>query len=257
VPAGEFIIEAVRFGVEEATANGISVEVVLYTDNQCPPDRGREPIEIARQGVAVDLADEGTQLTVQFPSAPVLPANSDLVVEIAQVDDGVAGSFAFLPMSNPAGQCGPSYIRAPDCGALDWTDLADFAPGFPDAHLIQLVNPHLTPTPIPTPSATPTATSTPTATPTPSPELCGDVNRSGSVNIGDALLAGQFDVGLRECGVAPFDGEENCDVAPAPAGNGSCNIGDALFMGQCDVGLRSCNFSCTPFACPAAAAAAE
>src|SRR2546422_6213922 len=75
---------------------------------------------------------------------------------------------------------------------------------------------------------------------------CGDVNGDGVVNIGDALVVAQFDVGLRQCGVAPFIHPEVCDVN----GDGACNIGDALRMAQCDVGLISFAFTCGPFTCP-------
>src|SRR6266403_324502 len=74
---------------------------------------------------------------------------------------------------------------------------------------------------------------------------CGDVNGDGVVNLGDALVVAQFDVGLRQCGVAPFSHPEVCDVNR----DGACNIGDALRMAQCDVGLISCAFTCTPFVC--------
>ncbi len=75
---------------------------------------------------------------------------------------------------------------------------------------------------------------------------CGDVSGDRVVNIGDALLVAQFDVGIRPCGVAPFSHPEVCDVN----GDGACNIGDALRMAQCDVGLISCAFTCRPFTCP-------
>src|SRR5439155_12551185 len=76
--------------------------------------------------------------------------------------------------------------------------------------------------------------------------VCGDVNGDGAVNIGDALVVAQYDVGLRTCGQAPFSYPEACDVN----GDGACNIGDALKMAQCDVGLISCAFTCRPFVCP-------
>ena len=76
--------------------------------------------------------------------------------------------------------------------------------------------------------------------------MCGDVNGDGVVNIGDALLTAQYDVGLRPCGQAPFSHPELCDVNRDAA----CNIGDALKMAQCDVGLISCAFVCDPFSCP-------
>jgi len=75
---------------------------------------------------------------------------------------------------------------------------------------------------------------------------CGDVNGDGVVNIGDALLVTQFDVGLRQCGAVPFSHPEVCDVNR----DGACNIGDALRIAQCDVGVTSCAFTCKPFTCP-------
>jgi hypothetical protein len=74
---------------------------------------------------------------------------------------------------------------------------------------------------------------------------CGDVNGDGIVNVSDALVVAQFDVGLRPCGEAPFTHPEACDVN----GDGACNVGDALRIAQCDVGLISCTFTCRPFAC--------
>jgi len=76
---------------------------------------------------------------------------------------------------------------------------------------------------------------------------CSDVNGDGVVNIGDALVVAQFDVGVRQCRVAPFSHPEVCDVNR----DGACNIGDALRIAQCDVGLIPCAFTCGPFDCPA------
>jgi len=100
-------------------------------------------------------------------------------------------------------------------------------------------------------STTTTTTTRPTTTTTTSSTTtttiaCGDVNGDGAVNIADALLTAQYDVGLRPCGQAPFGHPQVCDVNSDAA----CNIGDALRMAQCDVGLVSCVFSCRPFTCP-------
>src|SRR2546422_142536 len=73
---------------------------------------------------------------------------------------------------------------------------------------------------------------------------CGDVNGDGVVNIGDALIVAEFDVGLRQC--SQLAHPEACDVN----GDGACNIDDALRIAQCDVGLISCAFTCGPFTCP-------
>ena len=97
-----------------------------------------------------------------------------------------------------------------------------------------------------TPTTTTRPTSSTTTTTTTAPPICGDVNGDRVVNIGDALLIAQFDVGLRQCGAAPFSQPAVCDVN----GDGACNIGDALRTAQCDVGLISCAFTCRSFSCP-------
>src|SRR5207249_6325564 len=53
------------------------------------------------------------------------------------------------------------------------------------------------------------------------PISCGGVNGDGIVNIGDALVVAQFDVGLRPC--SQLEHPEVCDVNR----DGACNIGDA------------------------------
>jgi len=85
----------------------------------------------------------------------------------------------------------------------------------------------------------------PTTTTTVAAVLCGDVNGDGVVNIGDALVVAEFDVGVRQC--SQLIHPEACDVN----GDGACNIDDALRIAQCDVGLiSSCTFSCRSFQCP-------
>src|SRR5438034_6802125 len=72
---------------------------------------------------------------------------------------------------------------------------------------------------------------------------CGDVTGDGVVNIGDALVVAQLDVGVRQC--SQLAHPEACDVN----GDGACNIGDALRMAQSDVGAIPCAFTCRLFAC--------
>src|SRR5262249_6684309 len=63
--------------------------------------------------------------------------------------------------------------------------------------------------------------------------ICGDVDHTQGVNIGDALIVAQYDVGFRQCGGGTFVDPAVCDVNE----DGGCDIGDALRMAQCDVGL--------------------
>src|SRR5207302_5689401 len=81
-------------------------------------------------------------------------------------------------------------------------------------------------------AASPTTTTTVAAVP------CGDANGDGVVNICDALVVAEFDVGLRQC--SQLAHPDACDVN----GDGACNIDDALRMAQCDVGLISCAITC-------------
>jgi hypothetical protein len=75
LPPGDLVIDAVGFGVQIATAEGIAIDVVLYADgNGCPPDTGPDPTEFARETVMVDAADEGRFLTVPFPGGPASAA---------------------------------------------------------------------------------------------------------------------------------------------------------------------------------------
>ena len=144
VPVGQNLtINSVTFGVQQASIDGINIDVVLYLDcNGCPPDQpGGDAEVLATQSLVVNMADVGSMITVEFPAGPVVAAGSDLIVEIVSVDDGtVPPEFQFRAMSNLNGQCGPSYIRTPDgdCGLVGWVDLASI--GFPDAHLIQVIS---------------------------------------------------------------------------------------------------------------------
>ncbi|MCH7721418.1 MAG: hypothetical protein IH988_10610, partial [Planctomycetes bacterium] len=138
-------INSVTFGVQQATVDGINIDVVLWVDSDgCPPVQpGVDAAVLASQSLVVNMADEGSMITVEFPAGPVVPAGHDFIVEIVSVDDGtVPPFFSFRAMSNPNGQCGPSYIRTPDgsCGLDGWEDLAEVGMGFPDAHLIQVIS---------------------------------------------------------------------------------------------------------------------
>jgi len=62
----------------------------------------------------------------------------DMVVELLSVDCNVADCFLFYIGMNDLGQTAPTYWTNPSCGAFEPLDLAGV--GFPDAHLIMVVN---------------------------------------------------------------------------------------------------------------------
>jgi len=144
VPPGDFEINSVTFGVQQADIDGIQIDMVIYSDNDgCPPPAAVFPgnaVEIAREPVIVNTADVGTFITVPFPifGGPTILSGNAMIVEFEQVQDGtVPPVFFFRPISNMNGQCGSSYLRAAPCGIIGWIPLVDI--GFPDAHLIQIV----------------------------------------------------------------------------------------------------------------------
>src|SRR5690606_5954185 len=105
----DFHVREVTFGVESLTATAL-ITVNLYTldgelrfDNLTPI--GSRTEQLTFQAL--------TMVTV--PVRGTAPAGSTLVVEIAAPD--LTGQGAFFPGSNPAGESGPSYVAAPDCGA--------------------------------------------------------------------------------------------------------------------------------------------
>jgi len=99
--------------------------------------------------------------------------------------------------------------------------------------------PKATPTPTltATPTATPTATSTRTTTTlvtltpttTPLPNLLGDANSSGIIDIVDALMTAQYSIGLNPPNFNLAAADVNCSA--------SINIVDALIIAQYYVGL--------------------
>jgi endo-1,3-1,4-beta-glycanase ExoK len=80
-----------------------------------------------------------------------------------------------------------------------------------------------------TPEPTMTPTTVPTSVPTNAPVTLGDVNKSGSIDIVDALLVAQYYVGLNPSNFDIGAADTNC--------NGSIDIVDALLIAQYSVGL--------------------
>jgi hypothetical protein len=164
-------ISSISFGVEQSSGNGLGqdLDVVLWTNNGAPfPGGTLEPLAIFFLTIIND-----SSFFVQIPlDQTTVPAGTlELVMEVSS-PDGVANGNVFFIGSNSAGQTGPSYIQAADCGWPDPVDLASI--GFPDMHIVFNVDgscPGGTPTPTPTvtPTASPRPTPTPRARPTPRP----------------------------------------------------------------------------------------
>ncbi|MCH8880871.1 MAG: hypothetical protein IID34_13450 [Planctomycetes bacterium] len=145
---GALTINSVTVGIQQATIDGITVNVNIYTDNNgCPPEEpGVDGILIAQSSTVVGPADEGTFITLSFPGV-VIPAGVDVIVEVETPDDGFFGSpnFFFRSMANNGGQCEANYLRAAPCtagGANIWRNMnTDVGAGaFADTHLAISIN---------------------------------------------------------------------------------------------------------------------
>ncbi len=136
-------INSVTFGIEQATIEDIQVNVNLYLDGDgCPASGFGSTAElIAGETIFVGTADAGTMKTVNFAPGAVFTAGSSLIVEIEAPADGMQDPLhAFRSGANELGQCRANYLRAAQCGNVDWTDMAALAGGdFADTALVMSV----------------------------------------------------------------------------------------------------------------------
>jgi hypothetical protein len=121
--------------VNAPSATGQPLTVNLYTSNQ--PFPTGFPGALTLIGTAsVMVADQaGTILNV--PVTGTAAAGSQLVVEVFTPNGEAAGNFFFVG-SNAAGESGPSYISAADCGITTPTPTS--AIGFPEMQIVMNVN---------------------------------------------------------------------------------------------------------------------
>ncbi len=128
----DFDITSVDVGIELAQAGG---------------DTGAQPMTVALHtldgdlqsanlttvaSVDIDVADQANTV-LEVPIAARVSAAELLVVEV-MIPNGQGAGHSFFIGSNNAGQSGPSFIRAPDCGVGEPGDAANL--GFPNMHLV-------------------------------------------------------------------------------------------------------------------------
>jgi hypothetical protein len=117
------------------TGNSQPVTINLYTSSTAFPTG--YPGSLTLIGTtSIMVADQsGTVLNV--PITATAPAGSQLVVEVFTPSGEKVGNFFFIG-SNSAGETGPSYILAADCGIT--TPTATSAIGFPEMQIVMNVN---------------------------------------------------------------------------------------------------------------------
>ncbi|MFN7550704.1 MAG: hypothetical protein ACK558_03890 [Pseudomonadota bacterium] len=126
VCAVELAIESSNAG-DPATSQPLTINLYSQTGGAFPGGT-RTPI-----GTATVQVPDGGLRGFSVPVTGSVPAGQSLVVEALLPNGQPAGHSMFLG-SNAAGQSGPSFLRAPACGAAAPATLA--ALGFPNVHMI-------------------------------------------------------------------------------------------------------------------------
>ena len=131
-PSG-FSACGVRLGIETANAAGVGttqpLTVRIYSNTG-----GAFPAGTRTQvGTAtVNVADQALTL-LDVPVSGTVPPGAELIAEVFTPSGQVAGHSFFIG-SNAAGQSGPGYIQASDCGLAAPATFG--AIGFPNLHLV-------------------------------------------------------------------------------------------------------------------------
>ncbi len=126
-------IQEIEFGVDQLTLGvpSIGLTANVYTLNGSLSYANMTLVGSGVLDVTADIDDE----IVSIPLDAFVAADATIVVGVEYPDSG-DGSF-FFPGANAAGQSGPSYIAAADCGLSDPVSYA--AINFPDHHLVMNV----------------------------------------------------------------------------------------------------------------------
>lgn len=111
-----FTVERIDFGVEEANAGAGTSQTVQA--NAYTLTGALNTANLTRIAGNVAAVNDQALGTVMVPMTPtgVAPAGSTLVIELFIPDGTAAGNIIFLG-SNSSAETGPSYLRAPSCGA--------------------------------------------------------------------------------------------------------------------------------------------
>jgi hypothetical protein len=143
-----FSVTQVDFGVELAETSTGGPFVVTVRLHTIPNAAALTTANMTLIGTANVNVPDGTSLVIfQVPIAAAVaaPLLDDLVVEILTPDGRPTDQRLFIG-SNSAGQTAPSFIRAPDCGIAQPTNLAGI--GFPGMHVYMAVTGNEAGTPV-------------------------------------------------------------------------------------------------------------
>ena len=143
-------IDSVDIGIETAAGAGGTQPVVvnLYSIPNASALDFANMINIGT--LATNIADVTNVVHNFVVTGTINGATDDLVVELF-TPDGQAAGHSFFIGSNTAGQIAPTFLTAANCGITSPTDTA--AIGFPNMHVVMVVNASTAalapPTPVP------------------------------------------------------------------------------------------------------------
>ncbi|WP_369370482.1 carboxypeptidase regulatory-like domain-containing protein [Promicromonospora sp. Populi] len=126
----DFEVSEVSFGVEEATAQTLTVN--LYTLQGALTFANLTSIGTAQANIPAS-----TLTMISVPVTGEVPAGATLVVEVVSPNQQATGGVFYVG-SNDAGQTAPSYLSAPDC-ALTEPATTDSI-GWPGMHIVMNVS---------------------------------------------------------------------------------------------------------------------
>ncbi|MFC8796089.1 S8 family serine peptidase [Promicromonospora sp. NPDC057138] len=126
----DFEVSDVSFGVEEATAQTLTVN--LYT-----LDGALTFANLTSIGTAEAAIPASTLTMVSVPVTGEVPAGATLVVEVVSANQQANGGVFYIG-SNGAGQSAPSYLSATDCSLPEPATTDSI--GWPDMHIVMNVS---------------------------------------------------------------------------------------------------------------------
>jgi hypothetical protein len=124
--SGSFNVQSVVVGIESAASLGGTQPATVRLHTQTGATLNLA--SLSQIGTASTQIANATATTITVPVTGTAPAGSKLVVELL-TPDGQTTNNTFFIGSNTAGETGPSYLRAPDCGINEPTVAATAAPG--------------------------------------------------------------------------------------------------------------------------------
>jgi hypothetical protein len=160
-----FEVQSIDIGIEEATAgitaaskggppNASGKASISKKTSPARPSGGSQPVTVniytssmafpagfpgslTLIGTASIMVADQSGTILNVPITGTAPAGSELVVEVFTPNGQATGNFFFIG-SNSAGETGPSYLRAPDCGITAPTPTGSI--GFPEMQIVMNVN---------------------------------------------------------------------------------------------------------------------